>query len=350
MRVPLRPPGGGRRHGINGCRGNRLRNRLERPPVGRLSRDFLPAIDRAGLAGIAVDAERNQHLLERAAAVIAHLLRRIANPLGPGQDDLVAGEHHALAQDPHLADPDWLGRRLEALGLGIRLHQRHVVIQHMAMVAREDHQSPGFPGGLQDLPQHANRRHRPAHGHLGAAAQLVVDRVDHRADDLVRLARDDFPYPFGQGATARLLEIDLVKQQGRKLRRRKRLQSGMRGECLLLIGTAALAQRSGQQGKAADLRDRWQGGEQTAGGGAIRRLQLHPAVVQQIARELAVDGMTHPIEHQDQHRLLLRQGGDQAIQRPLHRQDRRIDLVAPRDGRQMVREALVQPLAPRAET
>ena len=268
-RSPVSPLGGRRRAGAGpcgsvagnaGCRSG-PRNRLDAPlpPAGGLRRGFAPARDvRRGLRQ-SEDAEREHHLLQRRASVIAVLLHPEADPLAPRRQQAAALGDDTWSLQQDLVVRGCSRRRTPAFR-AVDVAELGVAFEHVTVVAREHDDAPAGATGFEQFLDGPDLPRGPRDGHLLALHEVIVDRVDYDAHDPAAGIGDRFGHPAGNPRRPGFTEIALLKQHRRRGRRAGRAQPGVPGETVLLRRRIAGPELAAQQARTRHLGYRGQGG------------------------------------------------------------------------------------------
>ena len=112
----------------------------------------------------------------------------------------------------------------------------------MAVITRQDNNTPRLSGRLQQSTQGANGLDRPGIAHLLGIAQAVVDCIDHDPHDFVLLRRNALTHLRREGSTTARCEIPLVVQHRWMAALADRGQASTGGKASLLVVGVATAQ------------------------------------------------------------------------------------------------------------
>ena len=340
-----RPPGRRHGHGRSGG-GRRKRFAPPVPPAGGLGADLAPAGDaRHGVRG-REDAERQHHLLQRRAAVVAVLLHAEADALAPRRQQTPAGGDDARPGDQHLVGGGRAGRLPPAFRAVPGAHFR-LPLDHVPVVAHQHDGAPAGAAALQQFLDRADVAGGPGDAHLIALGQVVVDGVDHHADDPLAGVRERRAHARREARGARFPQVALVEQHRRRLRAARRAEARVPGEARLLGRRVPGRDPAAQQAGAGDLGHRGQGGDhrrprrRRVAGRRVVRQELDPAAPRQIVLQLPEDRQAHRVDDQHQHRMDFRERRDPARQDFFHPEQIAVVRAGPRPGRQQRAERAV---------
>src|ERR1700677_4473120 len=172
------------------------------------------------------------------APVIAGLPRRVVDGFVYGRDNLAAVGYYPRSADADLAR--FRGPATVPGVFGLSLAGRLASVEDMTMVGGEDHRAASAPGLVQDGLQVGNGLDRPVRrASRLSPVQGVVDRVEHHADDSLRVEDRALDVDAERLAGIRY-EFALVEQPCLVLAPELR-------EARLLLRLAASAQHSGKQ-------------------------------------------------------------------------------------------------------
>jgi hypothetical protein len=116
----------------------------------------------------------------------------------------------------------------------------------MAVITRQDDDTPGLSGGLQQRSQGANGLDCPGIAELLGGVQAVVNCIDHDPYHFVLLRRNAVTYLSPEGSTTALREVSLVVQDRRMAAVADRAQARTGGKVPLLVAGIATTQCTGQ--------------------------------------------------------------------------------------------------------